>query len=307
MISFVILHYNDIAITNKCIDHLLKMKDIEGHSIILVDNASPNGSGVDLKKQYESSKLVDVILLSKNVGFAKGNDVGYLYAKQKGDMEYIIVMNNDVMIEDVDFIHKLEQFKLNQKAEIVLPEIINKTGKKQNPYRLNPVSTKQIYKMLLQKVVLLTLYSLPVVCNFMIQRHEKKNNQTNDNNYSENCTKMLVPHGSCIIYTKKWIENEEIAFIPDTFMYHEEDILYEYILNKKYTTFFYKDLSVLHMEDVSTSTIAQTKLKKARFYLRNSIKPILVLKKLRKFNDKQKTYTINYDVIKELIDSCKIR
>ena len=60
------------------------------------------------------------------------------------------------------------------------------------------------------------------------------------------------------------------------------------------------------MEDVSTNSIAPTELKKARFYLKNSIKPILIFKKLRKYNDKQEKYTVNYNKIKEIIDSGKL-
>ena len=261
MVSFVVLHYNDFNVTCKCIEHLLQINEIEEHTIIIVDNASPNGSGIRLKKMFENNNIIDVILIAKNCGFAKGNDVGYYYAKKKGEMEYIIVMNNDVMIKDSDFINKLTRLNLCQKAEVVLPEIINKNGKQQNPYRLKPVATKDINKMLLQKIILMILYYMPFFCNILIKRNLKK--QSKEELYYDpidNYTEMLVPHGSCVIYTKKWIRNEDIAFIPDTFMYHEEDILYEYIINKKYKTIYNHDLSVIHLEDVSTSTVAKTEL-----------------------------------------------
>ena len=103
----------------------------------------------------------------------------------------------------------------------------------------------------------------------------------------------------CNIY-KKWIRNEDIAFIPDTFMYHEEDILYEYIINKKYKTIYNHDLSVIHLEDVSTSTVAKTELKRARYYLKHSIYPILMLRRIRKINEKGESYILNYKLMEKI-------
>lgn len=56
--------------------------------------------------------------------------------------------------------------------------------------------------------------------------------------------KDFVPHGSCIIFNKKWIEKEDFAFVPITFLYYEEEILYSYIKKNKYSMLFYPDLCV---------------------------------------------------------------
>lgn len=51
MFGYVILHYQSIEITKKCVDKLLMFS--KDNPIIIVDNCSPNGSGKQLEKMYE--------------------------------------------------------------------------------------------------------------------------------------------------------------------------------------------------------------------------------------------------------------
>ena len=48
-VAFVILHYQAIEMTIKCINSLYKTFDISENFIVVVDNASPNKSGNELK------------------------------------------------------------------------------------------------------------------------------------------------------------------------------------------------------------------------------------------------------------------
>lgn len=47
-VAFVILHYQAIEMTIKCINSLYKTFDISENFIVVVDNASPNKSGNEL-------------------------------------------------------------------------------------------------------------------------------------------------------------------------------------------------------------------------------------------------------------------
>ena len=76
-ITFVILHYKVLDITRRCVDYLCKQK-YEDFRIIIIDNHSANGSGEELKRIYDHFENIDVIMLERNYGFAKGNDVGYI-------------------------------------------------------------------------------------------------------------------------------------------------------------------------------------------------------------------------------------
>lgn len=68
-ISFVILHYNSIEDTQKCIQSI---KQLDGHQeikVVIVDNASPNGTGLKLAGQYAGDEMVDVLCREENDGF----------------------------------------------------------------------------------------------------------------------------------------------------------------------------------------------------------------------------------------------
>ena len=101
MICYVILHYQDINITKKSVYSLLK--STVDSKIIIVDNCSPNGSGVTLERELSNEERVTVILNPHNDGFARGNNLGYKFAKEEYNPDIIVVMNNDIIISDSMF------------------------------------------------------------------------------------------------------------------------------------------------------------------------------------------------------------
>ena len=83
-----------------------------------------------------------------------------------------------------------------------------------------------------------------------------------------------ILHGSCIIYGPEYIKREQNAFLPITYMYNEEAILYDYLVHKGYKTGYCSDVTILHMEGVSTSERIENKKKKVMFRFKNNIKSI---------------------------------
>ena len=55
-VCFIILHYINIELTKLTIDSILKLDEIDDTQIIVVDNASPNKSSIDLKRIYNEYK-----------------------------------------------------------------------------------------------------------------------------------------------------------------------------------------------------------------------------------------------------------
>lgn len=51
-------------------------------SIVIVDNASANGTGRELQQLYQGAENIYVILNPENLGFARGNNVGFEFAKK---------------------------------------------------------------------------------------------------------------------------------------------------------------------------------------------------------------------------------
>ena len=90
LVSIIILNYNGKNFLKDCIDSI-KSETNGNFEIIVVDNASPDNSGQEIKMKYQDCKF---ILNKKNVGIPEGLNIGI----KNSDGEFIILMNNDVKV-----------------------------------------------------------------------------------------------------------------------------------------------------------------------------------------------------------------
>lgn len=89
-VSVIIVNYNTLQMTQECIDSVFeKTKDVE-YEVILVDNASTDGS----KEHFENNDRIRYIYSNENLGFGRANNLGYKYATGK----YIFLLNSDTLL-----------------------------------------------------------------------------------------------------------------------------------------------------------------------------------------------------------------
>lgn len=89
-VSIIILCHNNLKFTQKCLEHLYKVTP-PGFELILVDNASTDGTRAYIKKVAEEHPDVSYIFNKENMGFAKANNKGL----KKAAREYVCYLNND--------------------------------------------------------------------------------------------------------------------------------------------------------------------------------------------------------------------
>ena len=150
-VCFVILHYNALEDTIKCVESIQSLVETSEHnvSIIIVDNCSPNGTGARIKKRYENVTNVDVLLLEKNIGFARGNNAGLQFANQKYAPDFIILSNNDIVIEQKDFIPQILELHHEYHFAVLGPKIFAPyKGVYQNPLRDKAYTISEIYSLI---------------------------------------------------------------------------------------------------------------------------------------------------------------
>lgn len=89
-----ILNWNGLDDTIECLESVFTM-DYLYPIVIVVDNASTDGSTVIIRRKYPQ-----VILLEnkENLGFTGGNNVGIRYAMEH-DADYVWLLNNDAIVE----------------------------------------------------------------------------------------------------------------------------------------------------------------------------------------------------------------
>lgn len=269
MFGYVILHYQSIEITKKCVDKLLMFS--KNNPIIIVDNCSPNGSGKQLEKMYSKCINITVIINEENQGFAKGNNLGYQYIKRKYSLNYVVVMNNDIMIEDNDFAVIIEQFMEKNEVDVCGPDMVTLKGNHQNPLQLKPYTSKYLQRHVRADKIKVLLLRTRLF--WKLYENYKKTNKIPIRTKQPTVFDCIL-HGSCIIYGPEYIKREQNAFLPITYMYNEEAILYDYLVHKGYKTGYCSDVTILHMEGVSTSERIENKKKKVMFRFKNNIKSI---------------------------------
>lgn len=89
-ISIIIVTYNTKQITSNCIESIFSKTTGVSFEVILIDNASTDGS----KDFFEKDSRITYIYSNTNLGFGKANNLGYTKATGK----YIFLLNSDTIL-----------------------------------------------------------------------------------------------------------------------------------------------------------------------------------------------------------------
>lgn len=248
MVSFVILHYKSIEETLKCLECLntnFKKNDI---SLIVVDNNSLLESEEKKIQDYTQ----DIIILDENLGFAKANNIGCKYAIEKYKPDFLAVINNDVFIEQKEFIKIIEEDYQKYKFDLLGPWIDSTTGESCNPF---PVleNEVQIKKALGKNKKLVSIYSNPfsfILLNMYLKvKHLIKKPIVPTN--AKKLKRNVALHGCAIIFSKKYYQKYANVFYDETFLFHEDEFLYNRIIKDNLTSIYDPTLKVFHKEGSS--------------------------------------------------------
>lgn len=96
-ISVILVNYNGKAYNDACIHSVLDSTVREQIQIVVVDNASTDGSLEALRETWAAHGQVHILALDDNYGFSKANNEGIRYAMEQG-AEFCLLLNNDTEI-----------------------------------------------------------------------------------------------------------------------------------------------------------------------------------------------------------------
>lgn len=92
--SLIILTYNNLEYTQQCLESIYTFTDAPEFEVILVDNASSDGTPEFLVAFASQHPDVQLILNSSNTGFAHGNN----QAASAAHGDYLVFLNNDIVV-----------------------------------------------------------------------------------------------------------------------------------------------------------------------------------------------------------------
>lgn len=271
MVSVIILNYNSWEDTLKEVEQVHNILSVEYKDIIIIDNMSTNDSYNQL---YSNNKGFTLIKSCENGGYAKGNNIGLRYSFDKG-YDYSLIINNDILISDKEMLNKLQDvFNKDQLIATVNPDIYSPDGYLYNRDAKRP-----------------SFFDLTIgMLNY------RKIGREIDLIY--NYGYIYRPQGCCMMVDLK--KMTEIGYFDEyTFLYNEEIILAEKLIEHSYKCACCIDTQIVHNH---------SKVVKG-----NIINPLIIkyyqdgfeyyLRRYRKF-DKIKTYIcllFNYIKIRILL------
>lgn len=142
MVSIVILSYNTEDLLEQCLKSLFQHIPAQEAEVIVVDNASTDGTVAMLNKAF---KQVKVIENDSNVGFSKGCNIGASHAK--GD--HILFLNSDTILSQNPLPAMMEVFNKHAKVGAVGGLLKNSDGSLQRSFGAF-YSLKNVFVLLFQ-------------------------------------------------------------------------------------------------------------------------------------------------------------
>lgn len=109
-VSVIIVNYNTCRMTAECINSVFERTKCNTFEVILIDNASTDGS----KEYFEKDLRISYIYLSENIGFGRANNVGIKSAVGN----FLFLLNSDTLLIG-DVIQDMVEF-VNEHVELRL-------------------------------------------------------------------------------------------------------------------------------------------------------------------------------------------
>ena len=243
-VAVVILNYKSWRDTLNEIDLCHKEIGIDYENIIVVDNASPNESKEELEKNSQLGYRF--IYSTENNGYASGNNIGLKYAFNHG-YKYALILNNDILFNDKEFLKKLlEVVDKDNKLAVVNPDVYSPSG-----YLFNRDAKR------------------PNLFDYTVGMYLYKKRGRNIDKYGY----VYRPQGCCMLVDLNKLN--QVDYLDDsTFLYYEEVILAERLINKGFRCACCTNTSIIHNHSTTVKSsfelneIIKIKNKSFSYYLK---------------------------------------
>ncbi len=240
-ISIIIVNYNVKEFVKNLLHSLHKALENYSSEIIVIDNASSDGSVENIEEKFP---YVKVIANKNNAGFGKANNQGLSIAKGK----YIVLLNPDTIVREDTFSKLIEFINGKPEAGMVTCKVLNPDGTLQLACRRSfPGPWTSFTKIaglskLFPKSKFFSKYNLTYL-------DENKVNEVD------------AISGSFMLFTREVYEKVG-GFDPQFFMYGEDlDLCYR-VQQAGYKVFYVPYTEIIHYKGESTkrSSIDETKV-----------------------------------------------
>jgi len=304
-LSIVVISYNTKEILKECLNRIKNSTEKIDKEIIIVDNASTDGSPAMIKQDFGEYVL---IINKENVGFARANNQGIDIAKGR----YILLINSDVFVREDSIEKTINCMGKNSNCGILGVRVIDRNGRLQPSGRYFPTP----WRLFLSYSGIGSRFpEVPFLRGVDNMKWDHKSLREVD----------WVP--GCFFLLRRKLLDEIGFFDPDYYLYYEEIDLCLRAKRKGWKIIFYPETEVIHLGGESAkklgsltpfaAQIQNLKLQSEFKYFRKNFGIIFVildfifillfnlLEILKKAINRKKQIKVS-DRLKDIEDACQV-
>ena len=232
-VSIVIVSFNTKSLVENCIQSIIEQSINIRYEIIVVDNASSDGTAELIQSLFVNITLIQN---SVNKGFAAANNQGITIAKG----EYVLLLNSDTIILNnaLDKVHSF--IEKHSEISIIGCRQLFESLKLQPSCRSFPT----IWNILTEASFLYVVLNKTKLFGSYYMTYFKY----------DRILKVDVVMGSFMFIRKKVFE--QIGLLDEKFFFYSEETDFCYrAAQKKYFTYFYPDAEIIHIGGGSTQNL----------------------------------------------------
>lgn len=231
-LAVIIVNYNTRQLLDDCLASVYRADaPAGGLQVVVVDNGSKDDSVEMLKQKYPKTMLIEA---GKNLGFAKGNNVGV----EAADASYLLFLNSDTVVKRYSLVKPLKYLKTHPRVGAVTIKLFLKDGSiDYDNHRGFPTPWAAISKF----SGLANIFPNSTFFNSYHLGYKKLNK----------IHQIPVAAGSYLMMPTKIFKN--IGKWDETYFFYGEDIDLCYRINQAgYKIIYYPKVSTLHLRGASS-------------------------------------------------------
>lgn len=228
-VSIIIVNYNTKDVTDICINSVIKQTSGVDYEIILVDNASSDGS----REFFSSRKEIVYIYNKNNVGFGRANNIGLEHASGK----YIFFLNSDTVLLNNALKHYCEFARCHDNLGVIGSFLVDGKCQRTHSFGTFP-SISNLWEVRLKSLT---------------NRNKKENSRIPKEIKNESYFEVDYVTGADMFVERKVLDKVGY-FDPDFFMYFEETELQYRIRRSGYANVIILTPKIMHLEGKSFSS-----------------------------------------------------
>jgi len=127
-ISFIIVSFNTRELLDRCLASIRAYTQDIAYEVIVVDNASRDGSPRMVREKYPEAILIQS---AENLGFGRANNLGF----KRSRAPFVMLLNSDALLQESTAAPLVKFLERKRSAGIVSPDVVLLNGERQTKTR----------------------------------------------------------------------------------------------------------------------------------------------------------------------------